>query len=379
MIRPVMNGRPTSLRTRRERLRQEPQGRVSLQRVVRGSRLGLEPALSCLVECAVGLDRLEQPESDVFAHVRRQGHPHLVELRCTERHALSVRLAEDSGGSSASEPAAYKKSPRPPPAYARMSLVSGMQRVSDPSTELAWLAGLPSEQAVTGYDAVGWPTSIWVLHAMYENPDLRKFGTHDDHHRRRLESGDVAPLIIGEVDLDFHECHLDLPRFRRAPRTILGEGSPGRRIWHGSRTSQATVLSRRATAGFRPEVGPLRSSRLPRVHWTTRASMPSWSSSPLLAWRRGHSVLRLLRLAPRWGLRHRALVGRAAGPSSRPHLRQRGYLRVLPTNLWPADHNWFLWTDYDLQATKVSGDVSLIDALAGSAQLECSDWQSTRR
>jgi hypothetical protein len=31
-----------------------------------------------------------------------------------------------------------------------------------------------------------------------------------------------------------------------------------------------------------------------------------------------------------------------------------------PTNLWPADRSWFIWTDYDLAGTKVSGSKPLV-------------------
>jgi len=97
---------------------------------------------------------------------------------------------------------------------------------------------------MAGYDAAGWPASTWVLHAMYENPDLRGFGTHDDLQRRRLESGDAAPLTIGEVTsthsapsqgpLSVSWYTLDTP----------GGGSPGRRIWRDFRTSLGTVITR---------------------------------------------------------------------------------------------------------------------------------------
>lgn len=50
-----------------------------------------------------------------------------------------------------------------------------------------------------------------------------------------------------------------------------------------------------------------------------------------------------------------------------------------PTNLWPADHEWFSWTDYDLLATKVSGTPSLVEALAANQHLECARWEPPRR
>ena len=47
-----------------------------------------------------------------------------------------------------------------------------------------------------------------------------------------------------------------------------------------------------------------------------------------------------------------------------------------PTNVWPAGREWFVWTDYDLQATKVSGPPGLVRALAAASRLECLAWQA---
>jgi hypothetical protein len=55
-----------------------------------------------------------------------------------------------------------------------------MERVDDAAAALSWLGDHPETEAVTGYDAAGWPAATWVLHAMYENPSLRGLGTHDE-------------------------------------------------------------------------------------------------------------------------------------------------------------------------------------------------------
>ena len=41
-----------------------------------------------------------------------------------------------------------------------------------------------------------------------------------------------------------------------------------------------------------------------------------------------------------------------------------------PTNVWPEDRAWFVYADWDLWATKVSGSPSLIDALRADTILE---------
>jgi hypothetical protein len=41
-----------------------------------------------------------------------------------------------------------------------------------------------------------------------------------------------------------------------------------------------------------------------------------------------------------------------------------------PNNIWPEDRRWFVYTDHDLWATKISGRPSLIDTLQRDSALE---------
>jgi hypothetical protein len=45
-------------------------------------------------------------------------------------------------------------------------------------------------------------------------------------------------------------------------------------------------------------------------------------------------------------------------------------VRGAPNNLWPLDRSWFLYTDTDLWATKLSGSTDLISALDRDPALE---------
>jgi len=49
-------------------------------------------------------------------------------------------------------------------------------------------------------------------------------------------------------------------------------------------------------------------------------------------------------------------------------------LTCTPSNLWPDDRSWFVYTDADLMATKVKGSAALIAALVDDVHLETLRW-----
>lgn len=256
--------------------------------------------------------------------------------------------------------------------------MSYMRRVADPAAELAWFADSPPEDAVTGYDATGWPASTWVLHSMYENPDLQGLGTHDDLHRWRLETGETAPQIIGDVNFDSVGTVTGIPL-----GFVARPGQAWRRItWEAYLARFPNFAGRRDVPPcyrwFPPESWPV------GIEPPPEGSLDEESLDALLAKLADHSVD---------GADTRCyafFASLAAGDYDAVHLWEGPLHRVpdlisgkggpydcSPTNLWPADHSWFVMTDCDLQATKVSGDLSLVEALASSSHLECLDWPST--
>ena len=50
-------------------------------------------------------------------------------------------------------------------------------------------------------------------------------------------------------------------------------------------------------------------------------------------------------------------------------------LSCTPSNLWPDDRSWLVYTDADLMATKVSGSAALIAELVNDVHLETLRWQ----
>jgi hypothetical protein len=63
-------------------------------------------------------------------------------------------------------------------------------------------------------------------------------------------------------------------------------------------------------------------------------------------------------------------------------LRDVGELAIhrgmTPSNFWPADRSWLVYTDWDLMATRVGGCRELIAALDADGELETLRWPLPR-
>jgi hypothetical protein len=57
-------------------------------------------------------------------------------------------------------------------------------------------------EALTGYDPDGWDESIWLLHTMFEHPDLPDTTSHHQARAASLETGEEQSLIIAGMNLD---------------------------------------------------------------------------------------------------------------------------------------------------------------------------------
>ena len=245
-----------------------------------------------------------------------------------------------------------------------------MSRLADPSEQVAWLVRSSGKETLTGYDLDEWPATTWILHAMYENPALKGLGTHDEWLQRQFAAGDIAPLLIGEVNLDEETTVTGSP---------LGFVVRPGQAW--GRISWRQYINRSGGKGEHCGYPPCH-------RWFPPGSWPVSIEPPPEGSMDEESLEALIEVlaASSMGLQTECFAyyaPLAAGDFDTAHLWQ-GPLRSIseliaehggpypssPSNFWSADRDWFVWTDWDLQGTKVSGSERLITAVQASSVLE---------
>ncbi|MGB2757584.1 MAG: hypothetical protein WBD02_07980 [Acidimicrobiia bacterium] len=227
-----------------------------------------------------------------------------------------------------------------------------------------------------GFDATGWEATTWVLHYIFENPKSKTKLTHDEVQREAIKRGLVEPMIIGDVDLLEGATLVGYSADARAP----GAGWVRLR-WHD--------LARRSSISFDDQPVP------PCFRWFPYRSWPANLLTPV----EGSLDRECLRALTRQlaSFAPDATATRCVAHYSplangydfddvwmeevllgevEQLVDTVGQSTITPSNLWPIDGAWMLYTDSDLWATKVSGPQELINMLRSNPELECIDWPS---
>jgi hypothetical protein len=257
-----------------------------------------------------------------------------------------------------------------------VNAVSGEWRQVD-GGEVAWLVER-DPNSITGFDIErGAPGSLWILNAMYEQEAPANRETHDERHKRMLASGEVEPWRIGGL------LETDLPELTVPGGGLGWEGDPGpgwRRLrWRelAERVGDPVVPTH-----MEPEY------RLPSRHafpsvkrnrsWPASIQPPTEGSLDRESFRALMKVLRRFsgadtRIFAHWCqcslidyddyLVHEGLLRDAEALASVDP-------RDSPSNIWPADRSWLVYTDWDLWGTKVSGPPELLSAIEADDFLE---------
>lgn len=228
----------------------------------------------------------------------------------------------------------------------------------------------PTSGFMTGFDPDGWPSQTWLLHAMYRNSALLGLGTHAEARRSKIESGLVEPVIIGDVNLDEATTVTGVPL-----GYVVRPGLPWTRLfWKDYLAETGEQLDS-------AHDGPPSDRWFPSGSWPVSVAPPPEGSLDELSW---SALLGVLEEDSEEGCYafYGALpsfefetleVWRGPVQSVGKVLEASGH-EFTPTNIWAVDRSWFVYTDYDLLATKVSGPKLLIDRLRAHPDIESKTW-----
>jgi hypothetical protein len=236
----------------------------------------------------------------------------------------------------------------------------------------------PALASFLGIDPQGWEASAWIMHAMWETVALPGGLTHDDVHRieRGPGTGDERRASMTPDEL----------RVEDAVEEVLGD---------------ATFVNTSYRDAPGPEWRRLRWSELRRrlgLDTTQLDGYPSFLWSPYESWPANLTgqgegsldreqleclVAHFVAVSPRGGeTTCFAFYGACAAGDYDRDVLHRGFLRDIPSlldveelsgspsNFWPEDRAWLVYTDWDLWGTKVSGNATLIERLANDPRLD---------
>jgi hypothetical protein len=241
---------------------------------------------------------------------------------------------------------------------------------------VAWLTSVSDSEAYTGYDAVAWETATWVLHSMYEDPSAEYELTHDDLRRQRIAAGLESPLIVGGVNLD-------------DTTTVIGN------VLGMSERPQGVDVVRLRWSDLADRLGlDLDDNEVPPCfRWFPYKSWPVGiypADEGSLDAESLEALVAVLGARSPGGRSTRcvAYYGALANGGDFDTVWMRGVLlgdiatlvdasegrSGSPTNWWAEDRSWFVYTDWDLWGTKVSGSPELIEAFGSDEYLETIAW-----
>lgn len=252
-----------------------------------------------------------------------------------------------------------------------------MMRAVETDAATAWLAERAAgDLGGTGFDVSGWESETWVLHAMYRHRGLEPVESYDEQRRRAVASGAVEAEQIGDVSLE----GLTLGGWNLGMTVSPGRGWQ-RLTWRELAEELAVDLVRQHTA--------------PCFRWFPFRSWPINVQPPGEGSLDAESLQRLVEVLAEHtagGLEGESVAFFApatvgwedegatfTGPLGAVPALARGFNGGWsPSNLWPSDRSWFIYTDNDLWSTKVSGSGEVIRAVEHHPWLETIAWQPDR-
>jgi hypothetical protein len=262
------------------------------------------------------------------------------------------------------------------------------------ASRIDWLSATwPPMEGGTGIDVPErWESCAWVLNAIYERDDLPDNLSYDDTRRIALDAGAEERIVVAGIDID---------AVTTTPGVTLGfrdRPAPewGRLSWSelGSRDGFGfwAVDGRWPNLRYTPQVDWADPGVIPVTSWPstgpaggsswpvnllppTEGSLDEESLSALITVLSDHTPAESLEdcsffygAVPFMGDGATIYSGDLRDLPS--FVRSQRGRQLTPSNIWPADRSWLVYTDYDLWATRVCGSAALIDAIRQEGALD---------
>lgn len=226
-----------------------------------------------------------------------------------------------------------------------------------------------------GYDARRWEATAWILNAMYEDPSLPADVTYDEAEKapaapgpeprtrrwwaRRKEPPSSGELLGTATGVALGRSQSPGPGWRRLRWSELGERLGVDPLAKGTPNIVSLPMWSWPLSIAPPAEGSLDREQFEALVGHLVERSPAGPDEPCFAFY--DSLLSYDMATPRlFDGRLSELIG----------LYDDEQVPGSPSNVWSHDRSWLIYTDWDLWATKVSGDGGLIAALEGDSLLE---------
>ncbi|MBT2481555.1 hypothetical protein [Streptomyces sp. ISL-94] len=242
-----------------------------------------------------------------------------------------------------------------------------------PSCETDWLTELCGD-GTTGFEPPRRPDAAWVLHAMYEHRGRIAGISHHEARQAAVGSGAIEPDRLGDIGLEAGTAtggglgRAEHPgsRYRRLRWAELSARCGDPVVPEGAYPSLRCFPSAQLDHSWPVGIRPPTEGSLDRPTWDRLVDL-------LVSYSTDGPDTRCLAYYNPLMLRDidfdllRVRAGRLRDAYA---LYDNPEADFSPSNLWPADRSWVVFTDYDLWATKVVGPEHLVEALLRDPVIE---------
>jgi hypothetical protein len=238
---------------------------------------------------------------------------------------------------------------------------------------LRWVRESATQSGVTGFDVDLGESSTWVLHAMNEHPGKESDKPADDVRTFNMDEGGISTGYRSEPFGHY-----------TVTKGIVGRSDAPEPPWRRLRWAE---LASRLLIYVGDELMRPSFRWTPPPDWKTRVRRPGMGSLDRESLNRVVQILirhsasvgstkcyfhYAMAATGEWEADHPRLIEGVLGDTLRLYDDDEGIGSA--SNFWPEDRSWFVYSDFDLFATRISGSGALVDSIRGDPEIETLDY-----